>query len=226
MSWLEANFHNAIATELQHLGLSDGCSDELSVRAALVRAFKAADEKLESLGEANCGSTATVALLHETQGERTLYVANVGDSRAILIGGSSVAQLTIDHIATNPNEIARVESEGGAIFRRRVWGALSVTRSMGDHDFKTGGVSCAPDIFAGKVAGANALVIASDGLWDVMDGEDVKKVLEDSISNAMEVTPEPKCLATSLQRTAAQDLVDCAKEKGSCDNICVVVVFL
>lgn len=227
MTWLESHLHTFIAAELRLLKTGEnGAPDTSSVHAALVRAFQKADLELESLGAAKYGSTATVALIHETRAKRTLYVGNVGDSRAVLIGGSQVKEVTVDHRATNPSEIARVESEGGCIFRRRVWGALSVTRAMGDHELKSGGVSCVPDTCACSIAGAHVLVIASDGLWDVLEGEDVKKILEETIARAMQESSGPECLAARLRSIAAQDLVRCAKDGGSRDNICALVAFL
>jgi serine/threonine protein phosphatase PrpC len=229
MEWLETHLHHAVATELQLLkACKTGHHDSDTVATAITRAFKKVDTQLASLGAFKYGSTATVALIHESTSGKMLYVANVGDSRAVLIGGQAPKQLSIDHHVSNAAEAARVEQDGGFIFRHRVCGSLSVTRAMGDHELKGegGGVSCVPDVSACKVSGAKALVIASDGLWDVMDGWDVQELLEEQICQAAQREKDPEFVRDRLCSTAARTLVENAKHRGSHDNICAVVVFL
>lgn len=113
------------------------------------------------------GATAVVALLeHRVENEavlkKTLHVANVGDSRAVLVSsqrppmspnqdstiefsesttGYYGTRLSYDHRAEDVNEQKRIKDAGGFIARNRVLGILAVTRSFGDHgmkDFVTG----------------------------------------------------------------------------------------
>jgi hypothetical protein len=64
--------------------------------------------------EAGCTATVVVA-----EGRGALYVANVGDSRAVLVRRSGRAlPLTSDHKATDPAEVERVLRVG-----RHRWGA-------------------------------------------------------------------------------------------------------
>lgn len=63
--------------------------------------------------ELSCGSSAVVALIHLNQ----LYVANVGDSRALLCrtdqdGVLRVIQLSQDHVLSNEDEILRLNTLG------------------------------------------------------------------------------------------------------------------
>ncbi|CAK0809519.1 unnamed protein product [Prorocentrum cordatum] len=75
--------HQVVAAELQGLAPVDSAG----VHAALARAFEQVDSDLHRAGAAaRCGCTATAALAHRADGELTLYVANVGDSRAVIIG--------------------------------------------------------------------------------------------------------------------------------------------
>lgn len=62
----------------------------------------------------------------------TLYVANVGDCRAVLCRAGKAVTLTKDHTPSVPGEAARVEAAGGFVSRGRVNGILGVTRSFGD----------------------------------------------------------------------------------------------
>lgn len=227
MDWLETHLHQFVAAELQTLRTPGSGHIELtSVTAAVTKAFKKADAELASLGAWKCGSTATVALIHDSAAGKVLYVANVGDSRAVLVGGPVAKQVSVDHHATNKSEVERIEGSGGCIFRKRVYGVLSVTRAFGDHELKSGGVSCVPDVSSHRVHGAKAVVVASDGVWDVLDGADVQEILEDCICNAMEKKTPPEFVGDILQKTAAQAIVACAKERGSHDNICALVAFL
>lgn len=81
---------------------------------------------------------------------RTLYVANVGDSRAVLVStkhpdhdgmdipghGYIATRLTYDHRAEDPAEQQRIKVAGGFVTRNRVLGILAVSRSFGDHGMK------------------------------------------------------------------------------------------
>ncbi len=63
--------------------------------------------------ELSCGSTAVVALIYENR----LYVANVGDSRALLCrtdqdGVLRVIQLSQDHVLSNEDEVLRLNTIG------------------------------------------------------------------------------------------------------------------
>lgn len=230
MEWLQIHLHHLFAAELQLLSVPDQgcCHNRGPVVAAITKAFRNADKKLASLGAHKYGSTATVALVHESPAGKMLYVANVGDSRAVLIGGMSVKQLSVDHHTSNPLEAARVERDGGCIFRKRVCGCLSITRALGDHDFKGegGGVSCVPDVSACKVLGRKVLVLASDGLWDVLNGSDVQMLLEDLVHEAVQKERGPEFIGGALGSIVAHALVERAKKLGSHDNICAVVAFL
>lgn len=72
-------------------------------------------------------------------------MANVGDTRAVLISGAASAErLSYDHKATDKAEQDRVKREGGIIMDERVGGALAITRAFGDHALKKDGVSAKP----------------------------------------------------------------------------------
>jgi len=88
-----------------------------------------------------------------------------------------------------------------------------VSRALGDHALKGSGVSWRPYVFAHDATRDAALVIGSDGLWDVLADSDARQLLLRSMS---ERTPEQ----------AAQSLVDDAQRRGSTDNItCLVAYF-
>jgi len=114
------------------------------------------------------------------------------------------------------------------VFRKRVGGVLSVSRALGDHQLKgeCGGVSCVPDISVTEVDGASALVIASDGLWDVLHADAVQDILKNCIHSGIDNRSTPEQLRDRLSNSAAQALVEAALQQGSRDNILAVVAFL
>ncbi|CAM9213865.1 unnamed protein product, partial [Chrysoparadoxa australica] len=139
----------------------------------------------EAAGGDESGTTATVVLVYPDE----LVVANVGDSRAVLCcsdqeEGSGAVALTVDHTPYIPAERARVEAVGGEVTMNgvlRVEGQLAVTRSLGNRPFtETGLLSSIPDVSImrslnaqpSNVPAMQFLIIASDGLWDVMTNDE------------------------------------------------------
>lgn len=99
-----------------------------------------------------------------------LYVANVGDTRAVLSNNGVAERLSVDHKSTNEQEVARIKNGGGLIFGNRVGGQLAITRAFGDHFLKNDGVIANPYIKRHVLRPSDkCLVIASDGVWDVLE---------------------------------------------------------
>ena len=128
------------------------------------------DNELRLLDSDLTGSTACVALLRSETGRRVLYIANVGDTRAVLVSGASLTErMSYDHKATDKQEIERVQRDGGVVLNERLGGALAITRAFGDHAFKKDGLTAKPYIKKHIVRPSDRfLVIASDGVWDVL----------------------------------------------------------
>ena len=97
--------------------------------------FQKIDSQVAMLDSDHCGSTAVVAIVRREINHNVLYVANAGDSRAVLSKNGTAERLSKDHKATDPQEIARVKSEGGSIMDNRVAGGLAITRAIGDHAY-------------------------------------------------------------------------------------------
>ena len=117
----------------------------------------------------HCGSTAVVAIIRHEAPHNILYVGNVGDSRATLSKNGTAERLSIDHKATDPQEIARVKSVGGSIMDNRVAGGLAITRAMGDMSYKSFGVSCSPFVVRHVLRPFDKyLIMGSDGVWDTI----------------------------------------------------------
>lgn len=83
------------------------------------------------------GSTACVSVIRQEAGKQVVYVANLGDTRAILSKNGLAERLSYDHRGTDPAEIERIRSQGGVIIDGRVGGSLALTRAFGDHSLKS-----------------------------------------------------------------------------------------
>lgn len=142
--------------------------------------------------------------------KRTLYTANVGDSRLVLCTRGVARRLAHDHRALDPSEMHRIESLGGQISRGRVNGSLAVSRALGDPTFKPFVTSRPYTTELILDDQDEFLIIACDGVWDMcsdQDAVDLVRHIEDPTK-------------------ASQELVRHALFNGSMDNItCVVVRF-
>uniref|UniRef100_A0A0D9WAM9 protein-serine/threonine phosphatase n=1 Tax=Leersia perrieri TaxID=77586 RepID=A0A0D9WAM9_9ORYZ len=181
-------------------------------KVAIDDAYKSTDsEFLESDSSQNqCGSTASTAVLI---GDR-LFVANVGDSRAIICrGGNGIDTIAVskDHKPDQMDERQRIEDAGGFVMTWRVGGVLAVSRAFGDKLLKQY-VVVDPEIREEIVDHSlEFLILASDGLWDVVSNEEAVDMTR-SIHDPEE---------------AAKKLLQEAYKRESSDNIiCVVVCFL
>jgi serine/threonine protein phosphatase PrpC len=77
------------------------------------------------------------ALIHQGK----LSIANIGDSTAFLISqGGYITELTSEQTPNRMDEYLRICQNGGKVIQQgnslRVEGALAVTRSIGDKEFK------------------------------------------------------------------------------------------
>lgn len=94
------------------------------------------DESLAGEDEVVAGCTAVVALLYE----KLLYIANAGDSRAVLGRNGKAVPLSQDHKPANTPERERIVAAGGFLSdiggMCRVNGNLNLSRAIGDLKYK------------------------------------------------------------------------------------------
>lgn len=163
-----------------------------------------------------------------TRRRRVLLTANVGDARAVLCRDARPVRLTYDHKASDPSEARRVAESGGFITSKRVNGVLSVARALGDHAMK-GAVISSPHLSRTVLVADDAeggggeggmgrrepfVVLACDGLWDVMTDAEVVAFVGDRLGRGVGAG------------ATAKKLVRAALDRGSTDNISVMVVVL
>ena len=130
-----------------------------------------------------CGSTGAVAVIRKEGAHSVLYMANVGDSRAVLSRSGKAERISIDHKADNPDEVARIKNTGGIVIDNRVGGVLAVTRAFGDHSLKRTGLIATP--YVAKITLKpfdKYLIIASDGIWDELSDQDSVDLCHDDLN--------------------------------------------
>jgi protein phosphatase 2C len=196
----------------------------------------------EPIAPETVGTTAIVAVVGACQ----IIVGNCGDSRAVLSRGGVAIPLSVDHKPEREDEMARVEAAGGRVIYwngHRVLGVLAMSRAIGDRYLKPY-VIADPEVKCIKRAEDDeCLILASDGLWDVMSNEVVCDVARralnckrnnsgNSNNNGQSSSSSGGTEGTSTNEEespaaqAAALLVKLALAKGSSDNISVVVVDL
>ncbi|KAK3137950.1 hypothetical protein QOZ80_5AG0362490 [Eleusine coracana subsp. coracana] len=170
------------------------------------------------------GSTAVVAVV----GHRRIVVANCGDSRAVLSRGGVAVPLSTDHKPDRPDERERVEAAGGRVINwngYRVLGVLATSRSIGDYYLKPF-VSAEPEVTVMERTDQDEfLILASDGLWDVVSNEVACKIARNCL-NGRAASMFPETVSGRTAADAAALLTELAISRGSKDNISVVVVEL
>jgi protein phosphatase 2C family protein 2/3 len=189
--------------------------------AALQRAVEQAEDEIVARFAETCcraGSTLLAVLMVDDQ----LYIANVGDCRAVMARGTDSTQLTRDHKPQCEEEarrIAEADPDAHITADGYIYGELAVARGIGSQHLKLDPSKRAftfqPEMHTVRVAKEDDFVVlASDGLWD-------------KVGNSEAVTTARRSLASSRSaETCARALVDRAQRQRSSDNISVVVLCL
>ncbi|XP_006654873.2 protein phosphatase 2C 53 [Oryza brachyantha] len=180
------------------------------------------------------GSTAVVAVVCSSH----IIVANCGDSRAVLCRAKQPLPLSLDHKPNREDEYARIEAQGGKVIQwngYRVLGVLAMSRSIGDKYLKPYIIPVPEVTVVARARDDDCLILASDGLWDVMSNEEVcdaarKRILLWHKKNAGTASTSSAQISGASSDPAAQAAADylskLALQKGSKDNITVVVIDL
>ncbi|KAK2391929.1 protein phosphatase 2C [Trifolium repens] len=233
--------HLALAEEIELLkeGLiigstKDDCQDLW--RKAFTSCFLKVDDEVggkvnrEPVAPETVGSTAVVAIVCSSH----IIVSNCGDSRAVLCRGKEPLALSVDHKPNRDDEYARIEAAGGKVIQwngHRVFGVLAMSRSIGDRYLKPWIIPEPEVMFLPRAKDDECLILASDGLWDVMTNEEAcdlarRRILLWHKKNGSELSSLRGEGIDPAAQAAAEYLSNRALQKGSKDNITVIVVDL
>eukprot|EP00040_Diaphanoeca_grandis_P004224 m.27643 g.27643 ORF g.27643 m.27643 type:complete len:424 (+) comp15781_c0_seq1:220-1491(+) len=171
--------------------------------------------------------------------ESTLFVINIGDSRAVLASDGVGKALSNDHKPEREDEKKRIENAGGSVINFGdcwritppefyVWDKQkikqgprpiqpAVARSFGDITLKVPRqlMVCTPEITVVDLTGKDThVLLGCDGIWDVLSDQ----VAVTTAIKAGNSGKDAKGIAGSV--------VKLAYERGSTDNISVVAILL
>lgn len=150
---------------------------------------------LRNSAQRGMGATAVLALIREER----IHVAHVGDSRAWLVRGGKLFQLTRDH------SYAQQLIDEGLLDPRETRGhpgRFQLTQCMGMIGVPR------PGFHSMELSPGDRILLSSDGLSDMLDPGDIESLAAKAIDPA----------------DACRKLVRAANEAGGHDNITVVVL--
>ncbi|MGD8626344.1 MAG: Stp1/IreP family PP2C-type Ser/Thr phosphatase [Anaerolineae bacterium] len=174
-------------------------SEGLSPGDSLVRAIKLANRTLYAQAYSNTDQSGmgTTMVAAAVLGHK-VYVANVGDSRAYILKGQDIAQITEDH------SWVEEQVQAGLMTREQATRHPQrnlITRALGSR------ASVNVDLFEGELAEGDVLLLCTDGLSGPVAGEQIVQVVR----------------ANSPGQAAAH-LVALAGAQGGDDNATLIIV--
>ena len=186
----------------------------------IARALKATFERIDHSAQqkmpaSSAGTTACAVYITS----KSIITINVGDSRAILYSGSeSTFDLSRDHKPSDKDEEDRIMRSGGFVTQpekgdgvHRVMGRLSLSRALGDWEMRPW-VSATPDVtIRPRSTSDEFVVLATDGVWDVMSSAEVNKMLKSRLMKGQRHRQAMNAVLTECRR------------RGSGDNITIVI---
>jgi PPM family protein phosphatase len=171
-----------------------------SLREVVVGAVETANRAIwdqANIDGLDMGTTCTVALILG----RTIYIGHVGDSRAYLLQGGMLEQITTDHSAVGRLiQIGELTPEDAR------------EHPLRSHLYRTIGQTpeVQVDFVQQPIGQASYLLLCSDGLWSMLE--------DATLATILNAAPWPHDICSAL--------IDAANEAGGEDNISAVVVRL
>ena len=175
------------------------------------------------------GCTACVALITQTE----IYVANAGDSRAVLSRKGHSYNMSEDHKPELERERKRIEKANGFIEDGRVNGALNLSRCLGDLEYKQNKelrqedqiISGCPEIHSEKLTiDMDFLIIACDGIWDCLTSQQAVNYLKAELKKPGKTGKLSSIIGKMLDSILAKDVQ--SSDGIGCDNMtCMVILF-
>jgi len=173
--------------------------DSNDVAVSLLRAIRRANASIhqraaENLLRTGMGTTCVAAVLRGNMA----YIANVGDSRAYLLRGNQVKQISHDHswVAEQVRAGLLTEEQARTHAQRNV-----ITRCLGTQ------AEVDVDVFHEELHEGDSLVLCTDGLSGLVSDEELQRIVDQFVP-----------------QESVYHLVERANENGGPDNITAIVV--
>ena len=173
--------------------------DSNDVAVSLLRAIRRANALIhqraaENLLRTGMGTTCVTAVLRGNMA----YIANVGDSRAYLLRGNQVKQISHDHswVAEQVRAGLLTEEQARTHAQRNV-----ITRCLGTQ------AEVDVDVFHEELYEGDSLVLCTDGLSGLVSDEELLRIVDQFVP-----------------QESVYHLVERANENGGPDNITAIVV--
>jgi len=170
------------------------------------------------------GTTASVMALDEKTGKLT--VLNCGDSRTMVVNSQGRVQFTTkDHTPQTEDKRLCEGIQAGLNYSLPKCRMSRWCLTVGDYEYSVGrslegpfatskGIVSDPDVTTIPIKCGEILVSASDGLWEVMDSDEVAIDINKMRAQGM------------TAKDTARTLCSMAIKKGTSDNVSTVVIFL
>lgn len=181
--------------------LENNTKDEFMPPLFIIQSTELSNDKIRSEAELNeeyfgMGTTVTMAVLDKMS--NTVYIGNVGDSRAYLLRNNNIKQITTDH--TYVHELLRdghiTIEEAKTHPKKNV-----ITRALGSEDYVHA------DIFEMEFYENDVLLLCTDGLTTHVPDEKILEIINKySTSESVE------------------KLIKSANDNGGTDNITIIIV--
>ncbi|XP_010524561.1 PREDICTED: probable protein phosphatase 2C 41 isoform X2 [Tarenaya hassleriana] len=194
-------------------------------KESYLKAFSAVDLHLKLLPSIDSYRSGCTALSAVLQGNH-LVIANAGDSRAVIATNSGFGyglvpvQLSVDFKPNIPEEAERIKkSEGRVLCREDEPGiyrmcmpnrdspGLAVSRAFGDYCLKDFGLISKPDVTYREITDKDQfLILATDGVWDVMSNEEAVEIVVGSVTDRTKSAKRLVKRATRLWQKKRRDV--------------------
>ncbi|XP_004503481.1 probable protein phosphatase 2C 6 [Cicer arietinum] len=215
--------HDVIAEEWDR-EIEGGAEWQRRWEAVFANGFEKTDNEIESdaVAPEMVGSTASVVVLSGCQ----IITSNCGDSRVVLCRRTQTLPLTVDQKPDREDELLRIEGEGGKVIHwngARVFGVLAMSRAIGDRYLRPWIIPVPEITFTARTDEDECLILASDGLWDVMTNEEVGDIARHILRRRRRSLSMEEI---SPAQVVADSLTEIAYSRNSKDNISIIVVDL
>lgn len=235
---LSNSIRNDLAEAREKGSLTKEEAHQVMMKMVFLKRLEAQPAVEASSAADHVGCTANVVLILPGEPYGSVMCANCGDSRAVLCRGGRVVELSHDHKPNQAREKNRIEAAGGYVEviaggprqHYRVNGNLNLSRAVGDLEYKKRSdlgpeaqiICSTPDIIEETLTAEDEFVVlACDGIWDVMTNQEVVDFVRPRLKNATKISAIVEEL---LDRCVASDPKE--TQGLGCDNMTCVIVDL